>query len=89
MILQALTEYYQALEQKGQIPAPGWSPVKVSFALCLGDNGTLEQVVSIPGQIQQSVLPACSLPTLFPGRFRQRWCYACPQATTRICTQSR
>ena len=47
MILQALTEYYQALEREGKIAAPGWSPVKVSFALCLGDDGTLEQVVSI------------------------------------------
>ena len=47
MILQALTEYYQALEREGKIAAPGWGPVKVSFALCLGDNGTLEQVVSI------------------------------------------
>ena len=34
MILQALTEYYQALEREGKIAAPGWSPVKVSFALC-------------------------------------------------------
>lgn len=31
MILQALTEYYQALEQGGKIAAPGWSPVKVSY----------------------------------------------------------
>ena len=52
MILQSLTEYYQALERKGQIPAPGWSPVKVSFALCLGNNGMLERVVSI--QTEQS-----------------------------------
>ena len=47
MILQALTEYYQALEREGNIAAPGWSPVKVSFALCLGNNGTLEQVISM------------------------------------------
>ena len=47
MILQALTEYYQVLEQEGKIAAPGWSPVKVSFALCLGADGSLEQVISI------------------------------------------
>lgn len=44
MILQALTEYYQALEREGKIAAPGWSPVKVSYALCLAMNGTLECV---------------------------------------------
>ena len=32
MILQALTEYYRALERQGKIAAPGWGPVKVSFA---------------------------------------------------------
>ncbi len=47
MILQALTEYYQALEREGKIAAPGWSPVKASFALCLGADGALEQVISI------------------------------------------
>lgn len=52
MILQALTEYYQALEREGKIAAPGWSPVKVSFALCLGTGGTLEHIVSI--QTEQS-----------------------------------
>ena len=34
MILQALTEYYQVLYRQGKIAAPGWSPVKVTFALC-------------------------------------------------------
>lgn len=53
MILQALTEYYQVLEREGKIAAPGWSPVKVSFALCLGADGTLEQVVSLQTQQQR------------------------------------
>ena len=52
MILQALAEYYRALERDGKISAPGWSPVKVSFALCLGEDGTLEQV--LPLQTEQS-----------------------------------
>ena len=39
MILQALTEYYQVLSRQGKIAAPGWSPVKVSFALCIGEDG--------------------------------------------------
>ena len=39
MILQALTEYYQVLYRQGKIAAPGWGPVKVTFALCIGDDG--------------------------------------------------
>ena len=53
MILQALTDYYHVLEREGKIAAPGWSPVKVSFALCLGDDGTLEQVISIQTEQQK------------------------------------
>lgn len=47
MILQALTEYYQALERKGKIAAPGWSPIKVSYALYLAMDGRLERIDSI------------------------------------------
>ena len=35
MILQALTQYYEDLLHRGEIAAPGWSPAKISFALCL------------------------------------------------------
>ncbi len=44
MILQALTDYYQTLADKGEISLPGWGMVKVSYALCIGADGTLEQV---------------------------------------------
>lgn len=47
MILQALTDYYQVLEAQGKLLAPGWSPVKVSFALCINASGALEQVISV------------------------------------------
>lgn len=47
MILQALTDYYRTLERQGQLSAPGWSPVKVSFALCIDQDGTLERVISL------------------------------------------
>jgi CRISPR-associated protein Csd1 len=47
MILQALTEYYRTLAEKGKSPRPGWSPVKVSYALCIGEDGALEQVISV------------------------------------------
>lgn len=52
MILQTLTEYYQSLAQAGKIAAPGWGPVKVSFALYLTPNGTLEGVSST--QVEQA-----------------------------------
>ena len=47
MILQALTDYYRTLEEKGEISPPGWGEVKVSYALCIGEDGTLERVVSV------------------------------------------
>ena len=47
MILQALAEYYQSLQAQGKAAAPGWGPVKVSFALYLREDGTLERVVSL------------------------------------------
>lgn len=47
MILQALTEYYETLADSGKISPPGWGDVKVSYALCIGADGALEQVVSV------------------------------------------
>lgn len=47
MILQALTEYYETLAQSGKISPPGWGDVKVSYALCIGDDGALEQIISV------------------------------------------
>lgn len=47
MILQALTAYYQTLADRGEIAFPGWSKVKVSFALCITDEGALEQVIPL------------------------------------------
>ena len=45
MILQALTRYYEDLLKRGEIAAPGWSPAKISFALCLDKDGQVTQVV--------------------------------------------
>lgn len=45
MILQALTRYYEDLLSRGEIAAPGWSPAKISYALCLNGAGNLEQVI--------------------------------------------
>lgn len=41
MILQALTEYYEAAREKGEISPPGWGRARVAFALDLGDDGSL------------------------------------------------
>ena len=53
MILQALAEYYSALEKQGKTASPGWGPVKVSFALYLGEDGALERVVSVQAEQQR------------------------------------
>ena len=50
MILQALTEYYRVLADRGVLDTPGWSSAKISFALCLSADGTLEQVISLQTQ---------------------------------------
>ena len=44
MILQALTQYYEALLAQGRLSPPGWdSAFKVSYGLELGDDGSLIQ----------------------------------------------
>ncbi len=53
MILQALAEYYEALQRQGKAAAPGWGPVKVSFALYLNGDGALERAVSVQTQQQR------------------------------------
>ena len=48
MILQALTAYYEELASKGKLPSPGWdSSIKISFALEVGDDGSLLDVVDL------------------------------------------
>lgn len=41
MILQALTRYYEDLLTQGEIARPGWAVAKVSWALELGEVGSL------------------------------------------------
>lgn len=47
MILQALTQLFEDLAQQGKIARPGWSLAKISFALCLNEQGQLENVVPL------------------------------------------
>ncbi len=54
MILQALTEYYDALLNRGEISPPGWDDAaKVSFGLELAEDGTLVQVIPYQRTVQQ------------------------------------
>lgn len=53
MILQALTQHFEDLAAQGKIARPGWSPAKISFALCLDFDGNLTQVV--PMQVETTV----------------------------------
>lgn len=52
MILQALTQLFEDLVQQGKIARPGWGPAKISYALCLDENGMLESVVPQLTEVQ-------------------------------------
>lgn len=47
MILQALAEYYYALEKNGEISRAGWGNAKVGFALCLNEKGELTKILPL------------------------------------------
>lgn len=47
MILQALTQYYEDLAKQGKIARPGWARTKISYALCINEQGELEQVIPL------------------------------------------
>lgn len=52
MILQSLVDYYEILLDQGKLERPGWSQINVSFALNIGQNGELLDVIplKIPAQ---------------------------------------
>ena len=51
MILQALISYYETLAARGELPQPGWAPVKVSYVLNLDDQGDITTVVCIKEEV--------------------------------------
>ncbi len=62
MILQSLTKYYELLAEKSesgelqgkdQVSRPGWSAAKVSYALCLNPDGSIQSVTILKEQINQ------------------------------------
>ncbi len=52
MILQALTQYYEDLVKQERIARPGWAIQKISYALCIGEGGQLEQVIPLLEEIE-------------------------------------
>ena len=59
MILQALVDYYEELAAQGKIARPGWSKVKVSWALEIDENGMLLDVLPLrrPSEDGKKMLP--------------------------------
>ena len=47
MILQALTQHYNMLNARGEISAPGWGTPKISYELCLNEDGEVLRVSSL------------------------------------------
>ena len=47
MILQSLVQLYDDLVSRGDLARLGWSPSKISYALCLDKDGKLIQVVPL------------------------------------------
>ena len=58
MILQALTGLYEDLISRGDIARPGWSMAKISYTLCLEEDGSLLQVIPllVPEQVGKKTL---------------------------------
>ena len=53
MILQSLVKLYEDLAHRGEIARSGWGNAKISYAMCLDEDGTLIQLV--PQLVEQQV----------------------------------
>ena len=65
MILQALARYYEDLLSRREIDAPGWTPAKISYALCLNEKGRLTQVVPTMEEVSKGKKTVLQ-PQVFP-----------------------
>jgi len=52
MILQALVEYYEALERKEKITSPGWCMARVAYGLDISEQGELMGVIPLKKEQQ-------------------------------------
>lgn len=62
MILQALAEHYEALVRQGKLERPGWANTKISFALCINDQGELERLDITKVQPPQDAKKSAPIP---------------------------
>ncbi len=72
MILQALSDYYGKLSEKGEISPEGWAPAKITYALVIDEEGRLVDVTPTVKEEQRgkkTVLVPCG--------------FQLPQAVTR------
>lgn len=53
MILQALVEYYEALERKEKITSPGWCRARVAYGLDISEQGELMGVIPLKKEQQK------------------------------------
>lgn len=47
MILEALVNHYENLIRLGHLPRPGWAPAKISYGICLDENGNVLEIKSL------------------------------------------
>lgn len=64
MILQSLCEYYETLLRKGTAAQPGWSPITVKFALVLGPEGELRDVLPLQSESESTARKTVKPPQL-------------------------
>ncbi len=53
MILQSLARLYDDLLRRGEISPPGWSSVKVGFAVCLDEEGSAVQFLPLVQEVEK------------------------------------
>ena len=58
MILQALNRYYERAREEGRAPRPGYSWENISFAIVLGDDGSVVDVSSLQQEVDGKARPA-------------------------------
>ena len=46
MLVQSLTQYYDAMLKRGAISALGWGPASISYAICLDLDGNVQRLVN-------------------------------------------
>ena len=64
MVLDALAAYGQELVDRGVIPKSGWSSVPVQFAIIIGSDGRLINVVSLGYQVPLKKKTVTKYPTM-------------------------